>query len=80
MERGVETCNLRHAREGFREGPRAAHIKRLVRRLHRRQRVEIVQHVAVDQDWRLETHPPQAPRGDLPLPPWYRRGWLPTTR
>ena len=55
MERSVEAGDLRQARERLGERPRAAHVEGLVRRFHRRQRVEVVQHVALDPHRCLET-------------------------
>ena len=54
MERGVETGDLRQARECFGERACAAYVEGLVRRLHLRQGVEVVEHVAVDAHRRLE--------------------------
>ena len=54
MERGVEAGDLRQARECLGERPRAAHVEGLMRGFHRRQRFEVVQHVALDPHRRLE--------------------------
>ena len=48
MERGVEAGDLRQARERLGERPCATHVERLVRRLHRLKRLQIVQHIVVD--------------------------------
>ena len=55
MKRAVEAGDLRQARERLGERPCAAHVKGLVRRLDRHQRIEVVQHLAIDPDRRFET-------------------------
>ena len=55
MERGVEAGDLRQTRERLCQRPRTAHVEGLMGGLHRRQRVEVVEHVAIDQDRRFET-------------------------
>ena len=59
MERGIEAGDLRQARERLGKGPGAAHVEGLMRRLHRRERVEVVEHVAVDAHRRLEARAAQ---------------------
>ena len=69
MERGVETSHLRQAGERLGQRTGSPHVVGLVRRFHDHERVEIRQHIAVDQYRRLEAgaaeHHAVAGRHDL---------------
>ena len=54
VERGVETSHLRQAGECLGQRTGSTHVVWLVRRLHDHERVEIGQHIGVDQHRRLE--------------------------
>ena len=53
VERRIEAGDLRQPGKGFGQGPGAGYVVGLVRRLHGHERVEIGQHIAVDQHRRL---------------------------
>ena len=69
VERGVETGHLWQARERLGERTRAAHVVRLVRGLHDHERVQVSQHIGVDQHRGLKPcaaeHHPMSGRNHL---------------